>query len=81
MSFKTVELSETAGGDRILRFAIPVDEPKRYRVVILLEEAGGADDPRLAATWPPGVFESISGQWEGDFVEESEGPVQDRDSF
>lgn len=81
MSFKTVELNETAGEDRVLRLVIPVEDAKRYRVIVLVEEAGEVEDTRHAQAWPPGVFESIAGQWEGDFVEESEGSLQERDSF
>ena len=61
---KTIEITQTAGADRLLHLTIPVDEAGRpYRVVIVLapeSETQGkptCDDKG----WPMGYFENTFG--------------------
>lgn len=63
----TVEFSEHAGPDKILRLNVPVNEADRtYHVIVLIQ-------PQLAGSkmgqsdWPPGFIESTAGAWQGEF--------------
>ena len=63
----TVEFSEHAGSDKLLRLTVPVDEPDRtYRVIVLIEPQA-AESGACRDEWPPGFIESTAGAWEGDF--------------
>ena len=61
---KTIETTQTAGSDKVLRLTIPVDEANRpYRLVIVIvaesEEKGPS--PCDERGWPEGYFEKTYG--------------------
>ena len=65
----TVEFSEHAGQDKVLRLTVPVDEADRtYRVIVLIEPQS-ANSVTGREEWPPGFIESTAGAWLGDFPE------------
>ena len=74
---KTIETAQQAGTDGKLRLEIPVDKAgHNYHVVVIVEEQ--LTEGQNPDAWPPGYIESTIGQWEGDFVCESEGPFEQR---
>ncbi len=75
---KTIEFREQLPTNGQLGLTIPVQTNHRYRVIVLIEPepAAGTEEK-----WPPGVFESIAGGWEGDFVEEHEGDFEQRETL
>jgi hypothetical protein len=75
---RTVDLTERAGEDGVLRFSIPVDKPgQEYHVVVLLDP-GVASPAKPKQGWPAGFFEETAGQWIGEFPIDPEGDYEER---
>ncbi|MDX1945744.1 MAG: hypothetical protein SFU86_10140 [Pirellulaceae bacterium] len=66
----THEFCETAGEDRVVRVAIPVDAAgQSYRVLVQVEPIQAVDDP----DWPEGFFEGTAGKWIGELQRAPQG--------
>ena len=79
---KTVELIEDADADKILRLAIPVDEPsRRYRLTISIEPEAEATGAESADDWPAGFFERTAGRWQGELERQPQGDFENRASL
>ena len=72
---KTVQTSVTSESDGKLHLEIPVEKAGQiYRVTVTVDEV--ADD-----SWPEGYLASVIGKWDGEFVAESEGEFEHRESL
>ncbi len=77
---KTIQTSQQAGADGKLRLEIPVAKAGyTYRVLVVFDEQPMESGEK--EEWPPGYLESTIGKWQGDFVCESEGPFERRESL
>ncbi|HEX7448933.1 MAG TPA: hypothetical protein VF306_15375 [Pirellulales bacterium] len=83
MTYK-IETVQEAGDDRILRLAIPVDEPNQlYQVTVLLRPTQDRSKPSSPGSgWPPGFFEQTAGSIQDQtFFRHDQGPYEKRLSF
>jgi hypothetical protein len=75
---KTLEFTERAGDDRVVRLSIPVDAPgERYHVVVHLEPAAPshASNPDYLSDE---FINDTAGKWVGEFPTDSEGDYEER---
>jgi hypothetical protein len=78
---KTFEMVQNAGADKVLRLAIPVDEPNRqYHLFVMVEEATTNNSPPCH-NWPPGFFENTAGKWIGDLERPAQGEFEKREQL
>ena len=77
---RTIEITQKAGADKILRVVIPVAEADReYQLVIVVA-------PKAETTenhgWPPGFIESTYGSIQDDtFIRHPQGEFEQRAEF
>ena len=78
---KTIETSQQADSDKVLRLAIPVEQAGRlYHVVIMLEPEDEMGKPTLT-DWPPGFIESTAGAWVGELERPPQGEFEKREEL
>lgn len=76
---KTLEFTERAGDDRLVRLNIPVDTAgERYHVVVHVEPAKAvpAEKPEYLTDE---FINETAGKWIGDFPTDSEGDYEERE--
>jgi hypothetical protein len=79
---KTFETLESAGDDKMVHLAIPVDEAhRRYHFIVLVEPVDGGQLVPPAHDWPPGFFENTAGRWVGEFERPPQGEVEKREEL
>ena len=78
---KTLEFTERADDDRVVRLNIPVDEPgERYHVVVHVETVDPT--PAKDAEYLSDEFiNETAGKWIGEFPRDSEGDYEVRESL
>lgn len=75
---KTIDLESRSDSKRMLHLDIPVDDADRdYRVTVVIDSINGKTATEIDS-WPDGFFEATCGQWQGDFVIDSEGELETR---
>lgn len=76
---KTLEFTENAGDDRLVRLNIPVDEAgERYHVVVHVEPVSSGCSNSTEFLSDEFVKET-AGQWIGEFPMDSEGDYEKRE--
>lgn len=78
---KTIELTQQAGDDKVLRLTIPVEQAnQRYHLVIVVAPEADAQSPEATpAAWPAGFIESTYGSIQDDsFVRQPQGEYEQR---
>ena len=75
---KTLEFTERAGDDRLVRLNIPVDAPgERYHVVVHVEPI--APSPSQPEYLSDEFVRETAGRWIGEFPTDSEGDYEVRE--
>lgn len=81
----TIELTQEADSDKMLRLTIPVAEAhQRYRMVIVIVPESEAEDASATAKneWPEGYFERTYGSIQDDsFQRQPQGDYEKRLEF
>ncbi|HUY33616.1 MAG TPA: hypothetical protein VMV69_12775 [Pirellulales bacterium] len=90
---RTIQTLQTAGPDKMLRLAIPVDEADcRYQVTIVVaperteNESSTREELRDERKqdqddWPRDFLERIVGRWEGELEREPQGEYEEREEL
>ncbi len=79
---KTIELTQQAGADKLLRLTIPVDQANhRYHMVIVIDPVEDPSESKPNA-WPPGFIESTYGSSQDEsFIRQPQGEFENRLGF
>jgi hypothetical protein len=74
---KTLEFTERAGDDRVVRLSIPVESSgEPYRVVVHIEPVAHPGEPEYLSDE---FINETAGKWVGDFTIEPEGDYEERE--